>query len=99
MRNPDGTMAFLPTSTMGTRFLRMGEDDGPDGALVGNDGVSSLTGERPDRRMVCFNVAVRPRPHRTAYPPGCPPRARGMSRARSTCAFGPPLHNARRDSR
>ena len=54
MRNPDGTMAFLPTSTMGTRFLRMGEDDGPDGALVGTDGVSSLTGERPDRRMVCF---------------------------------------------
>jgi hypothetical protein len=52
-------MTFLPTTTMGTEFLRLGSDDGPCGAVVDADGVSSLTGDRPDRRLVHFKLAVR----------------------------------------
>ena len=52
-------MAFVPTTTMGTEFLRFGDDDGPDGTIVGEDGVSSLYGDRPDGRMVHYGTAVR----------------------------------------
>jgi hypothetical protein len=52
-------MAFCPTNTMGRRFLRMGEDDGPDGVIVDADGVSSLEGDDSDRRMVHYMVGVR----------------------------------------
>ena len=54
-------MSFLPTNTMGTKFLRLGPEDGPHGRVVSADDVSSLNGYRPDRRMVHFVLGVRAR--------------------------------------
>ena len=55
-------MVFLPTSTMGTEFLRLSDIAGTDGTVVGADEVSTLTGDRPDRRMLFYSVSVRALP-------------------------------------